>query len=156
MKQYTIQQFSQSFRIAPSTLRYYEDMGLLTDVGRTDGNQRYYTDQHAEQLKAIFCLKQAGMSIEQQRQFLLLEQSRDQHIQEILQMIQLQQRRTAKKMEQLLHVEQQLARKLWYYKAYDAYLRGVEPMPEWTVEEEPGQQLLTVSSESRGTSLQPK
>lgn len=35
MNTYTIQEISKMFQLSPSTLRYYEDMGLLVDVKRT-------------------------------------------------------------------------------------------------------------------------
>lgn len=46
MKTYTIKEISQMFYLPSSTLRYYEEMGLLTDVGRTVSGQRIYTDEH--------------------------------------------------------------------------------------------------------------
>lgn len=36
MGSYTIREMARKFDMQPSTLRYYEDQGLLTDVGRDD------------------------------------------------------------------------------------------------------------------------
>ena len=41
-KVYTIREVSEMFNIPVSTLRYYEDEGLLTNVGRSSTNQRIY------------------------------------------------------------------------------------------------------------------
>lgn len=45
MKTYTIKEISQMFHFPPSTLRYYEEVGLLTDMERTVSGQRIYTDK---------------------------------------------------------------------------------------------------------------
>ena len=50
MDTYTIQEISQKFDLPASTLRYYEDIGLLTDVERTENNQRVYNFGHVCQL----------------------------------------------------------------------------------------------------------
>lgn len=41
---YTIRQVATQFHMQPSTLRYYEDQGLLTNVERTETGQRIYED----------------------------------------------------------------------------------------------------------------
>ena len=45
---YTIRQVATQFHMQPSTLRYYEDQGLLTNVERTETGQRIYEDCHIE------------------------------------------------------------------------------------------------------------
>lgn len=35
MKEYTIRELSKMFDLPASTIRYYEDEGILTNVGRT-------------------------------------------------------------------------------------------------------------------------
>ena len=40
MQSYTIKEVSQMFQLPASTLRYYEDMGILTDIARTESGQR--------------------------------------------------------------------------------------------------------------------
>ncbi len=42
MGSYTIREMARKFGMQPSTLRYYEDQGLLTDVGRDDAGRRVY------------------------------------------------------------------------------------------------------------------
>ena len=42
MQSYTIKEVSQMFQLPASTLRYYEDMGILTDIARTESGQRIY------------------------------------------------------------------------------------------------------------------
>lgn len=54
------------FHMEPSTLRYYEDAGLLTNIGRTPAGQRIYLQCHINRMRTICCFKHAGMSIEEQ------------------------------------------------------------------------------------------
>ena len=44
MKEYTIRELSEMFGLPASTIRYYEDEGILTNVGRTPSGQRIFTD----------------------------------------------------------------------------------------------------------------
>ena len=73
MKTYTIKEISQMFHFPPSTLRYYEEAGLLTDIERTVSGQRIYTDKHVNRLKTICCFKNAGMTISQLKEFFYYE-----------------------------------------------------------------------------------
>ena len=43
---YTIREMSERFGLPASTLRYYEEIGLLTDVIHTESKKRIYTQQH--------------------------------------------------------------------------------------------------------------
>lgn len=46
------------------TIRYYEEIGLVTPSGRTDGGFRLYTDADIERLRLVKALKPVGMSLE--------------------------------------------------------------------------------------------
>jgi len=48
MTQKTIGQLATQVRVRTSTLRYYEEQGLLTPAGRTESGYRLY-DEQAEQ-----------------------------------------------------------------------------------------------------------
>lgn len=42
MDTYTIKEVSEMFHLPSSTLRYYEDLGILTNVERSKSGQRVY------------------------------------------------------------------------------------------------------------------
>lgn len=63
MDTYTIKEVSEMFHLPSSTLRYYEDLGILTNVGRSKSGQRVYIQGHINRLKTICCFKKTGMSI---------------------------------------------------------------------------------------------
>lgn len=71
---YTIQEISQKTALPTSTLRYYEEMGLLDPVGRAANGHRRYCDDDIRRVEFIKKLRLTGMSIESMRDFLALYQ----------------------------------------------------------------------------------
>ncbi|MBM7696767.1 DNA-binding transcriptional MerR regulator [Salimicrobium jeotgali] len=67
----SIRETAVSFGVTPRTLRYYEEIGLLTP-GRSSGNQRVYASQDAARLKLILRGKKYGFSLEEIREMILL------------------------------------------------------------------------------------
>lgn len=51
------------FNIGRNTLRLYEEMGLLTGMGRTESGYREYLKTHAEDLQFIMKAKEAGFTL---------------------------------------------------------------------------------------------
>lgn len=52
------------------TIRYYEEMGLITPSGRTEGGFRLYADDDIDRLLLIKPMKPLGFTIEQIRDLL--------------------------------------------------------------------------------------
>ena len=67
---YTVGEAARRLNVAPSTLRYYDKEGLLPAVSRTEGGIRMFTAADMETLSMIGCLKKAGMSIKDIKQFM--------------------------------------------------------------------------------------
>lgn len=65
----TISEVSKLCNISPDTLRYYEKVGLLSDVNRTAGGIRDYTEQDCAQIEFVKCMRSAGLSIEVLKQY---------------------------------------------------------------------------------------
>lgn len=68
-KQYSIREVSAKFNLPASTLRYYEEVGILTDIPRNSSGKRIYLEKHINRLKIICCFKNTGMSIAQLQEF---------------------------------------------------------------------------------------
>ncbi|MCQ2411903.1 MAG: MerR family transcriptional regulator [Sphaerochaetaceae bacterium] len=64
MKRYKIGEISELSGLTLRTIRYYEEMGLLS-AGRTNGGQRFYSDQDLVYLKRIIELKSLGFTLEE-------------------------------------------------------------------------------------------
>ncbi len=60
----TIAQVAREFQLTPDTLRYYERIGLLPNVGRTAGGIRDYSQEDCNWVGYIKCMRSAGVSVE--------------------------------------------------------------------------------------------
>ncbi|VFQ46979.1 MerR family transcriptional regulator [Desulfoluna butyratoxydans] len=63
-RQYTISELASSLELSASTIRYYEEKGLISPA-RTPGNQRVYTAKDRARLKLILRGKRFGCSLEE-------------------------------------------------------------------------------------------
>lgn len=61
---YQIGEVSDTVGLSLRTIRYYEEIGLVSPSGRTDGGFRLYTDTDIDRLRLIKALKPIGMSLE--------------------------------------------------------------------------------------------
>jgi MerR family copper efflux transcriptional regulator len=62
---YTIGETSRRSGFSASALRFYEDIGLVDPVSRTDGGYRIYDDDSLDRLTFIARAKQLGCSLEE-------------------------------------------------------------------------------------------
>ena len=131
MSQYTIREISEKLEIPPSTLRYYEDIGILPNVKRTTSGQRIYEACHMSRLKTILCFKAAGFSISQLQQFFLFESSEKDHIDAILQLLDTHKASIKKQIIQLQEVYIHLVRKIHYYSDMKKAFQQHEVPPQW-------------------------
>lgn len=60
----TIKEVSEKFGISQDTLRYYERVGMIPPVARTEGGIRNYTDEDIGWVKFAVCMRSAGLHIE--------------------------------------------------------------------------------------------
>jgi len=58
-----IGELAQHSRIPASTIRYYEQIGLLSGVERTTGGSRRYTEEALHQLQIVRGLQSMGFSL---------------------------------------------------------------------------------------------
>ena len=61
---YRIGEVADRVGLSLRTIRYYEEIGLVTPSGRTEGGFRLYTDSDVDRLRLIKALKPVGMSLE--------------------------------------------------------------------------------------------
>ena len=72
-----IGEFSAATGVSPHTLRYYEKVGLITNVQRNAAGVRRYRSADAEWVEWITCLKTAGMTIETIKRYSRLRDAGD-------------------------------------------------------------------------------
>lgn len=61
---YQIGEAADNAGLSLRTIRYYEEIGLVTPSGRTEGGFRLYTDSDIDRLRLVKALKPVGMSLE--------------------------------------------------------------------------------------------
>ncbi|PJM78575.1 MerR family transcriptional regulator [Bifidobacterium scaligerum] len=128
---YTIREVAAQFHMQPSTLRYYEEQGLLTNVGRTASGQRIYEECHINRLRAICCFKNAGMTIEDLKKFFIYEQDEPAHIDEILALLESRRKTLDEQRRALNEAAMHVQRKLHYYGDIKRALDAGERLPDW-------------------------
>lgn len=60
----TIGEVSKKFDLPIDTLRYYERIGLISNVNRDKNGVRHYNEENCKWVTYIKCMRNAGMSIE--------------------------------------------------------------------------------------------
>ena len=98
MHTYTIREMSELFSLPASTLRYYESEGLLPLVEKNSSGQRIYTKEHIDRLQCINCFKRTGMTIPQLRKFFEYETDEALYINDIIQLLEDQEKQLDKKL----------------------------------------------------------
>ena len=72
-----IQEVSEKFEISTDTLRYYERIGLIPAVNRTDSGIRDYTEEDMRRVDFVKCMRSAGLPIEVLIDYMALVQKGD-------------------------------------------------------------------------------
>lgn len=132
MKEYSIKEVSDMFQLTPATLRYYEDMGILTNVPRTASGRRIYKEMHINRLRTICCFKNTGMTITQLQEFFTYEEDQNNHIDDILILLQRQQDTVEAQMKELQKTYAHVLRKQHYFQDIKTSLENGEPHPDWS------------------------
>ena len=131
MKEYSIKEISQLCDLKPSTLRYYEEVGLLQQVRRNASKQRVYTQEHIDRLHAIECFKNTGMSIADIGRFFEYETNEQEHIGDVLELLEMYRKESYDKMKKGLEAYAHLFRKIEYYQAIGASFATQTAHPQW-------------------------
>ncbi len=131
MKTYTIKEISELFQMPSSTLRYYEEIGLLTNVSRTSSGQRIYQECHINRLKTLCCFKRTGMTISQLLTFFDYEEKETEHIDDILSLLTNQKQTTWEQLVKLQSDYQHIQRKLSYFSDIKTAKETHTSMPQW-------------------------
>ena len=113
---YTVGEMAKRLDIPSSTLRYYDKEGLLPFVERSSGGIRMFQEKDFEWLQIIECLKKAGMSIKDIREYISLALQGDETIDARLQLFKRQRQALEEQMEALQRTMDVLDYKCWYYE----------------------------------------
>lgn len=145
---YTIGEMARQLGVAPSTLRYYDQEGLLPFMDRSEGGIRLFKDSDYEILKIISCLKATGMPIKDIRVFIGLVMRGDETIEDRLQLFLKRKEEVEKQMAQLQETLDTIRFKCWYYET--AKTAGTTAVPDRMRDDELPGDLRAVRARLRG------
>lgn len=113
---YTVGEMAKRMGVSASTLRYYDQEGLLPFVERSSGGMRMFRESDYEWLKIIECLKKTGMPLKDIRGFILMAIEGDATIDARLELIIKQQEAVRERLSELQETLETLDFKRWYYE----------------------------------------
>ena len=113
---YTVGEMAKLLGVTASPLRYYDKEGLLPFVERSSGGIRMFQESDIEWLQIIGCMKKAGMSIKDIRQYIEMALEGDDTIDLRLSMFRHQQEVLKQQMAELRHTMEIVDYKCWYYE----------------------------------------
>ncbi len=70
----TIAEVSKIYGLSPDTLRYYERIGLIPTVSRSQGGNRDYSEDDCKWVEFAKCMRGAGLPIESMIEYVSLFQ----------------------------------------------------------------------------------
>ena len=115
MMYYTVGEMAKRLGVAPSTLRYYDQEGLLPFVERSESGMRVFKESDYEWLQVIGCLKKTGMQLRDIKTFIEMAMQGDQTIEPRLALITKQKESVKAQIAELEETLRILEFKEWYY-----------------------------------------
>lgn len=117
---YTVGEMAKLLEVPSSTLRYYDKEGLLPFVERSSGGIRMFQETDFEWLQIISCMKKAGMSIRDIRQYIELAMQGDDTIVLRLQMFHRQRDALRAQIAEMERTLETVEYKCWFYETAQA------------------------------------
>ncbi len=111
---YTIGEVSKKLHIPTSTIRYYDNLGLLCTLQRSSG-KRLFTHDDIDRLATITCLKNTGMTMAKIQEFIDLYSLEPNSVKVKYSMIATQKQIVEEKIETLKHNLEHSEFKLWFF-----------------------------------------
>ena len=118
-----ISEVSEKYALSADTLRYYERVGLLPPVNRTDSGIRDYNDLDLRRVEFVKCMRKAGLPVNVLVDYVRLVQLGDQTTEERREILIEQRERILTKVVELQEVLGILDHKI---DVYDQILLKVE------------------------------
>ena len=124
---YSIKEVADMMNVEPSTLRYYDSMGLLPGVKRVNG-RRVFEDKDFKWLRVLNCMKKINMPIDKIKSYVELAEKGDSTLQERFDMILEQKEIVLGRIDELKNCLKEFEYKEWYYT--EAIKAGTEKVVE--------------------------
>ena len=112
---YSIKQVAEMMGVTTSTLRYYDQEGLLPDVKRKNGI-RIFEDKDFKWLRVLNCMKNMNMPIKKIKEYVELAQKGDSTLEERYELIKEQKQNVINQIDELRQGLKEFEFKEWYYE----------------------------------------
>lgn len=129
MKTYNIREIGQFFDVPSSTLRYYEELGILPEVKRDEHKQRVYTDEHIDRLQAITCFKRTGLPMSKIHDFFEYAENLRDNIDKVVDMMENHEKYIVDQMEKMQQDLDHIRQKVRFYNGIKKAIEKDEPWP---------------------------
>ena len=127
---YSIGEVSEMFGLPASTIRFYDRQGLLSDIKRSNGGIRVFSDIELDTLQVIECLKATNMRVKDIKQFLDWCSEGDKTLHKRREMFNQRREIVKQQIVELNKTLEMLEYKCWYYET--ACKAGTEHAPQHT------------------------
>ena len=131
MNTYTIREMSQRFDVPSSTLRYYEDLGILPVVERDEKKQRIYTDEHVDRLYAISCFKRTGLPMAKIHDFFEYAEDLNKNIDKVCIMMSEHEQNIISQMEKMQQDLEHIQQKVRFSNGIKKAIEEAKPWPRF-------------------------
>lgn len=131
MKTYNIREIGQIFDVPSSTLRYYEELGILPEVKRDEHKQRVYTDEHIDRLQAITCFKRTGLPMSKIHDFFEYAENLRDNIDKVVDMMEDHEKYIVDQMEKMQQDLDHIRQKVRFYNGIKKAIEKDEPWPHF-------------------------
>ena len=138
---YSIKEVADMMNVEPSTLRYYDSMGLLPGVKRVNG-RRVFEDKDFKWLRVLNCMKKINMPIDKIKAYVELAEKGDSTLQERFDMILEQKEIVLGQIDELKNCLKEFEYKEWYYT--EAIKAGTEKVVENVTSSSPTLEVDTI------------
>ena len=113
---YTVKQMAEMMGLTPYAVRYYDNAGLIPEVGRSSGNSRLFSDYNLAWLKVVHCLRSTGLPVPEVRRYIQMCKEGDSTIPERAALIAEQERKLRVQLDELHRQMEILEYKKRYYE----------------------------------------
>ena len=129
MKTYNIREIGQIFDVPSSTLRYYEELGILPEVKRDEHKQSVYTDEHIDRLQAITCFNRTGLPMSKIHDFFEYAENLRDNIDKVVDMMENHEKYIVDQMEKMQQDLDHIRQKVRFYNGIKKAIEKDEPWP---------------------------
>ena len=114
---YAIKEVSEMMNLSIPTFRYYDRMGLLPGLERSESGYRMFSDGDIEMLKIIDAFKKAGLTIKDMQNYLALAFKGESTLEERYRLFLKQEKVLEEKISELQQALEVTRKKIAYYNA---------------------------------------